>query len=87
MSQTNPEEQMHRFPITDDMTPSRATYLAVAQVRDCDPLDLPPLGEAIDPDALDALLNSPTDSEVPSSTFEYAGCSVTVTAKEVCVID
>lgn len=49
---------------------------AVARRVGSDPLDLPPLFEAVDTDALDALVaNSTGPIEV---TFEYQGYTVTV---------
>ncbi|MFD1685311.1 HalOD1 output domain-containing protein [Halobellus litoreus] len=47
----------------------------VASATDTDPLELPPLYESIDPDALNALVAGPGDVEI---TFPYAG-------REVCV--
>lgn len=48
---------------------------AVADETGTDPLDLPPLYETIDPDALDALIDSLSDGEL---TFRYTGCAVTI---------
>ncbi|QKY19167.1 hypothetical protein B4589_001780 [Halolamina sp. CBA1230] len=53
---------------------------AVATVSGVDPLVLPPLYDAIDPDALDALVEGMTDGEV---VFTYAECEITVTAAGV----
>ncbi len=86
MAQTDREGRRHRVPVTEDVAPSRATYLAVARARDCDPLDLPPLAGTVDPDGLDALVDGSADAEGVAGTFEYAGCSVTVTAEEVRVV-
>ncbi|WP_080508297.1 HalOD1 output domain-containing protein [Haloparvum sedimenti] len=49
----------------------------VAEETDVDALDLPPLFDAVDPDALNALVASMETGEI---TFAYAGRSVTVTA-------
>jgi hypothetical protein len=49
----------------------------VAEIAGRTPGDLPPLYEAIDPDALEALVDSAPDSTVVS--FTYHGCAVTVT--------
>ncbi|WP_162224219.1 HalOD1 output domain-containing protein [Halorussus salinus] len=61
--------------------PSEAVVLAVADARDRDPIDLPPLNDTLDPDALDALF-AETASGRPRTggrvTFEYAGCTVAV---------
>lgn len=82
MARTDREGRRHRVPLTEDVGPSRATYLAVARARDCDPLDLPPLAATIDPDGLDALVDGSPATEGVVATFEYAGCSVTVTDEE-----
>lgn len=53
-----------------------AVIEAVAEVTDSDPLDLPPLYEAVDPDALNSLFNgSETSNQV---RFQYAGFEVVV---------
>lgn len=62
-----------RFGAVVDQPPSMAVVSAVAQAEGVDPVDLrEPLGAAIDPDALDALLNSSSGE----FTFEYYGYSV-----------
>lgn len=47
---------------------------AVAAHTDSDPLELPPLYEAIDPDALNAGVHASSESEL---SFHYAGRVVT----------
>lgn len=47
----------------------------VATETDTDQLDLPPLFEAIDPDALDSIMETMTDGEL---SFAYAGTTVSV---------
>ena len=60
---------------------SEAVVSSVSFVTDRDPLDLPPLYSAIDPDALDALL-SPIGHQTPDRSltvsFEYAGCWIVI---------
>lgn len=54
---------------------------AVAEVEGCHPTDLPPLHDALDVDALDALFSTEMD-EIPqfkgSLTFEYSDSFVTI---------
>lgn len=54
----------------------------VADRAGVSPLELPPIYEAIDPDALDRLFSGSPDDTAPSPpdsvTFAYAGYSVTV---------
>lgn len=56
--------------------PSEVVIHTVADARDTDPLDLPPLYNAIDPEALDTAVDTTTTGEI---TFDYAGFTITVT--------
>lgn len=47
----------------------------IAAAKNVDPLELPPLHSAIDPDALNALIETSSTAEV---TFRYAGREITV---------
>ncbi|NHN48944.1 hypothetical protein G9464_15265 [Halostella sp. JP-L12] len=49
---------------------------SIAADRGTDPTELPPLTRAVDPDALERLLDSPGTASV---TFSYCGYEVTVT--------
>lgn len=69
------------YTLDEDETPSRGVYTVVAAVENCSPLDLTPLAEATDPDALDTLLEG--DSEREQVSFQYCGYDVTVTPTEV----
>lgn len=54
---------------------------AVARARDVDPLELDPLYDTVDPDALDKLFDSSTASDTTVQgriVFGMAGCKVTV---------
>ncbi|WP_135825829.1 HalOD1 output domain-containing protein [Halorussus ruber] len=65
--------------------PSETIVRAVSEVRECDPVELPPLHSALDPDALDELFED-TVSGRPrrggSLAFEYADCRVSVLGGE-----
>ncbi|WP_226008399.1 HalOD1 output domain-containing protein [Natrinema salinisoli] len=62
--------------IDNNKPPVNAVIKAVAEATDSDPLDLPPLREAINPDALNTLFDrSETSSQV---RFQYAGFEVIV---------
>lgn len=50
---------------------------AVAAAAEVDPAELPPLYDAVDPDAIAALVES-ADSETLIVRFEYCGYDVTV---------
>lgn len=56
-------------------SPSERVVTLVANRADADPLRLPPLYEAIDPDALDAFVRGVPDGEV---RFRYVGYVITV---------
>lgn len=62
----------------DDASPTVAVVLEVADAEGTDPLDLPPLHDAIDPDYLNRLGADPTADE--SILFRYVGYLVHVTA-------
>ncbi|UPV74027.1 hypothetical protein M0R89_15995 [Halorussus limi] len=73
-----------------DSPPSEAVVLAVADARGCDPLDLPPLNGALDPDALDSLFGDRVSGRARTGgrvTFEYADCTVTVTGTRDVFVD
>jgi hypothetical protein len=65
-----------------DGPPAVALVEAVADATDRDPLELPPLSEVIDPDALNGLLRpdpgSNEDGNTVQVSFEYAGVVVLV---------
>lgn len=59
--------------------------LAVAEATGTDPTALPPLGESVDPDAIEALFHprsrfGPGDGRGPVVRFAYAGIEVVVRA-------
>lgn len=56
----------------------------VAAEAETDPMDLPLLYETIDPDALDALIETLSDGEV---TFQYAGFAITVESTGIIELD
>lgn len=58
-------------------TPSARVVTAVAEAAETDPLDLPPLYSALDPDALDALVTNSESSSI-FLTFPYAGYTVSI---------
>ena len=59
----------------DDPAPSEAIIEAIAEETDSDPLELPPLYNAIDPDALDRLF---ANREGGTVTFCCCGHKITV---------
>ena len=63
----------------DETTLVVAVVSAVADAAGTDPLELPPLGDVIDPEALNDLVGSGGGSGLESVTFEYAGYTVWVT--------
>ena len=56
-------------------TASEKVIQTVAETTNTDPLELPPLYETIDPDALDALI---ADMQAGSISFTYTDCEITV---------
>lgn len=68
-----------RARIEPDATASEAVVATVANRDGSDPVDLPPLYDAVDPDALDAIFRDGRPGRV---TFEYAGYEVTVCGRD-----
>lgn len=81
MKQSKQSQMDQQYTLDEDETPSRAVYSTVAAVENRSPLDLTPLAEVIDPDALDALLSD--NAETEQISFQYCGYDVTVTPTEV----
>jgi len=71
----NPEGVVERRYDADTSTTEAVVY-AVAEALDADPLDLEPMHDTVDPDALDALFRDADDSTLIS--FSYAGCDVSI---------
>lgn len=59
-------------------TPVFAVVSAVAEVKGSDPVELPPLYEAINPEALNDLFTSRPESAIKMITFQYAGYDIVV---------
>jgi hypothetical protein len=58
---------------------SFAVQAALGSVKDCSAVDLDPLADYVDPDALEAFFSGPrTDVATRSLSFEYEGHSVYV---------
>jgi len=65
--------------VAADASASEAVVAAVAAQEDIDPMELPPLYGAVDPDALDALF---ADDRPGRVSFQYAGYEVTVRGRD-----
>ena len=68
-------QTVHR---TTDGPMSDAVVTGVAAARETSPLELPPLADTVDPDALNTLFAA--DRTSCRVTFRYAGCHVLVAA-------
>lgn len=76
--------QESQYELSTDETPSQAVVEAVANAIDQSPLELVPLADAIDPDALDAMLDTPNgEPSAVTVTFEYCGLEVMATPNEI----
>ncbi|NUB91577.1 hypothetical protein HT576_11185 [Haloterrigena sp. SYSU A121-1] len=73
-SSTN--EQTYVF--SPEKAPSLAVVDAVASASETDPTALPPLYDAIEPDALDATFESSQPGATRRVSFSYSGFDVTV---------
>jgi hypothetical protein len=75
------ETNTYRVPNGQQTDVGTAVVRAVAAARDTDPLDVSPLNDVVDPDALDALFQSKIDgSSRDGGTVQFAldGCDVTI---------
>lgn len=61
----------------DRESPSTTVVRTVADRENCEPTDLRPLYQAIDPDALDTVANDATDNEIRVE-FTYHGYEIVV---------
>lgn len=65
----------------ENVPPSRVVPRLVASLLEVDPLELPPLYDAMDPDALDALFANDdglSSTRAGTVSFPYADCTVFV---------
>lgn len=70
-------EAGYRFRTEPDENVSTAVVEAVAAVTDTSPMELEPLAESIDPDALDRLFGD--SGRRLTVEFAYAGCAIVAT--------
>ena len=63
---------------TEERSNTERVLAAVADHRGVDPIELEPLYNAVDPDALEALFGGQRASPHSSLTFEFDGCLVRV---------
>jgi len=70
----------YRYSLDDDEQPSSGVVFAMAERTGQRAVDLDPLAESVDPDALDRLFATDPQREV---TFSYLGRPVTVTNEAV----
>lgn len=64
-------------------TASEAVIAAVSEATDQSPLEMIPLAEVVDPDAVDGLVTRDDGATAVSVAFDYCGRHVTVTPDEV----
>jgi hypothetical protein len=71
------DDHVTHDPADSSTATSTRVVRCVSDALDCDPLDLPPLYDAVDPDALDALVPWPSRGRRRLS-FRFAGVEVHV---------
>ncbi|WP_254863383.1 HalOD1 output domain-containing protein [Halovivax gelatinilyticus] len=82
----------HTFPLSPDQTATQGVLSAISSASgrpllpDDSNVALPPLYDAIDPEALDAIFEF-RDGDRPDVTlsFEYGDCRVTVSSNEITI--
>lgn len=65
---------------SDSTSVTQEIIKAVSRELDVDPLDLPPIYQAIDPDALERVLDS-NETTTLQVRFHYEGCEIIVTGQ------
>lgn len=83
-SEPSDTARKYHYPISDDEVRWEAVVAAIAEVTERATIDLQPLYEVIDPDALDALDQGGSDVAV---RFPYEGYDVVVSPGAVTVQD
>ena len=73
---------MYEYELDDGEPPSEGIPMVVAALEDCSMTEVAQLGDQIDPDALNRLLEDGPDDEI-CVQFRYSGYGVTVTPDEV----
>lgn len=76
----NESPLMHHHNIEDNENPSEAVIRAIEILTDTPMLQLDPLAESIDPEALDNLLTEDEDTQV---TFTYCDFEITVNGEKI----
>ena len=70
---------------TGDETATEAIVTVVADATNQSPLDIRPLGEVVDTDAVNTILDGTDDESFVGISFEYAGKRVYATSSEVTI--
>ena len=72
------------YPLSSDELPSEAVLKAISIATDRSVLEMDPLYDAVDPDALDVVLRDRNaDDRRPRVSFIYAGCRVNVESGKI----
>lgn len=64
-------------------SPCEVVIRAVADVTDRDPLDLDPIADTVDPEAIDTMFTRSSREDVATLKLIYEGCRVEVTSDVV----
>lgn len=75
---TTAADEQYVYELAPEQLPSEAVYRTVAAATNTEPLELPPLAETIDTDALDRLHGPGATDTGANTTFAYGGLHVTV---------
>lgn len=76
-------EVAFRHPVANDEPVCESIFTAVATAEDCSALELDPLAETIDTDALNALFSPSVRDDRTRLSFQYAGYTVVVGDDEI----
>lgn len=88
MSKMSTEEETVRYPIGSQAI-STAIVLAVSSALDTEPVELPPLYSAIDPEPLNAIWESYGARDQPFDiglSLTFAGCEVEIDGRDTVIV-
>lgn len=80
----DPERDVYRTNYeTERLSPSLALVEAIAAIEETDPVDLEPIGNSIDMNAIDRIIHASNDDRETRITLSYQGYHVTISTAGV----
>lgn len=81
---TPSDEEEYQYEHQTEETPIMAVISAVSDATDQSPIDMEPIADVIDPDAVDALIDTDPNTRSPVTiTFPYQEYEIAVSSEEI----